>query len=84
MADKIMGKEWMAFTKITMDSYHNCTLVGQIKALADLQNNISVKIKELQEIYEKTETGRALKKANEAALKEGATTDNLPPRKSDG
>mgnify|MGYP000383196350 CR=1 FL=1 len=45
MADKIMGKEWMAFTKITMDSYRGGTLVGQIKALADLQNHISGKIK---------------------------------------
>ena len=84
MTDKIMGKEWMAFTKITMDSYRGGTLVGQIKALADLQNHISGKIKELQDVYDKTETGQALKRANEAALKAGATTDNLPPRKQDG
>ena len=69
----------MGFTKITMDAYRDGTLQGQLKALNDLKNTIEYRIKEVQEIYDKTEAGKVLKRANEAAFKAGATTDNLPP-----
>ena len=78
------GDTVMEFAKLSTDAYRNGSLVGQIKVLEELKTDIQHKIDEIQKHYDQTEMGQALKKANEAAFKAGATTDNLPPRKKDG
>ena len=55
----------MEFAKISTDTYHSGSLVGQLTVLKELKSEIQHKIDKLQDRYDQTEVGAIMKKTRD-------------------
>ena len=59
------GAAVMEFAKISTDTYHSGSLVGQLTVLKELKSEIQHKIDKVQDRYDQTEVGAIMKKTRD-------------------